>query len=285
MHARALLSDRFSVSLMLALGIHAAVLLGISFALDFNPLQKAAETLDVVLVNWKSEDPPDEAEFLAEAARQGGGESEEAQKPSQEMAPEVPSLAEGDMPVSSPEVMPQPATDVREQLTAENPDARPAQQLTQVEQPEAPVPSVAELMQQSMQVARMQPDSVREQDFQSRLPRREFISASTREYKYATYMHAWVSKVERVGNLNYPVELKRRKMSGDLMMTVGVNRDGSVESISIRRGSGIPELDRAAERIVRLAAPYSPLPADIASDVDVLHITRTWRFSHGDVFE
>ena len=60
---------------------------------------------------------------------------------------------------------------------------------------------------------------------------------------------------------------------------------GSVESISVQRASGMPELDQAAQRIVRLAAPYAPLPAEISRDVDVLHITRTWRFSHGNRFE
>jgi protein TonB len=64
-------------------------------------------------------------------------------------------------------------------------------------------------------------------------------------------------------------------------MTVGINQDGSVESIEILRGSGFNELDEAAARIVRIAAPYSPLPENISSRVDVLHITRTWKFSTG----
>jgi protein TonB len=98
-------------------------------------------------------------------------------------------------------------------------------------------------------------------------------------------MAAWVAKVERVGNLNYPLELKRRGVAGDLLMTVGIRADGSVESIRVQRASGIPELDEAAMRIVRLAAPYAPLPPEIAKDVDVLHITRTWRFSNGNRFE
>ena len=54
--------------------------------------------------------------------------------------------------------------------------------------------------------------------------------------------------------------------------------------MDIRRSSGIPELDQAAMRIVRLAAPYAPLPEHIAERVDVLHITRTWRFSSGSRF-
>ncbi|MDX1459468.1 MAG: TonB family protein, partial [Xanthomonadales bacterium] len=118
-------------------------------------------------------------------------------------------------------------------------------------------------------------------DEQSRLKRRKFISANTREYEYASYMQAWVAKVERVGNLNYPTAARQRKLVGDLLMTVGVNRDGSIESIDIRRSSGMEELDQAAARIVRLAAPYAPLPDTIGEGVDVLHITRTWKFTSG----
>jgi len=279
------LHDRFSLALLLALLLHAVVLLGISFVLEMNPLRTAAESLDVVLVNWRSETPPEEAEFLAQAAQQGGGEAEQAQKPSQDLSPELPSANPGDMPFSSDEQLPAPAREARETVVAEDAEARPVQQVTEVEQPVPELPSAAELLQQSMQVAQLQPQTDRQRQWQSKLPRRRFISANTREYEYATYMAAWVSKVERVGNLNYPVELKRRKISGDLLLTVGIKADGSVESIDIQRASGLPELDRAAVRIVRLAAPFAPLPPEIAGDVDVLHITRTWRFSAGNRFE
>jgi protein TonB len=154
-----------------------------------------------------------------------------------------------------------------------------------VEQPDPQVPTAADLMQQRMDMASLQPQSDRTNPWKSKLPRRRFISANTQEYEYATYMAAWVAKVERVGNLNYPTELKQRGVAGDLLMTVGVNSDGSVESINVQRESGIPELDQAAMRIVRLAAPYAPLPPEIAREVDVLHITRTWRFSAGNRFE
>ncbi len=44
------------------------------------------------------------------------------------------------------------------------------------------------------------------------------------------------------------------------------------------RSSGVSEIDQAAINIVHLAAPYAPLPDNITERVDVLHITRTWRF-------
>lgn len=279
------LDDRMTVSLVLALVLHAALLLGLSFHLEFDPVRRAAETLDVVLVNFRTDAEPEEAEFLAPVSQEGGGAFDELEKPSQELSPEVPSLAEGDMPVASPEALPTPADSARETVTARDEEAPAAQSVTTVEQPELETVSAAQLMQQSMQVAKLQPESDRREQWKSRLPRRRFISANTREYEYATYMAAWVAKVERVGNLNYPLELKRRGVAGDLLLTVGIRRDGSVESIRVQRASGIPELDRAASRIVRLAAPYAPLPPEIAEDVDVLHITRTWRFSSGNRFE
>lgn len=282
---RGALNDRMSVSVVVALVLHAAIILGLSFHLEFDPVRDAAETLDVVLVNFRTENEPDEAEFLAPVSQEGGGDFEEVEKPSQDLSADVPSLNEGDMPATSPEVLPRPAEQARETVVAETDVAEVAQEVTTIEQPDSEAVSAAELMQQSMQVARLQPESNRREQWKSKLPRRRFISANTKEYEYATYMAAWVAKVERVGNLNYPLELKERGVAGDLLMTVGIDRDGSVESIEVQRGSGLPELDQAAIRIVRLAAPYAPLPPEIARNLDVLHITRTWRFSSGNRFE
>lgn len=109
--------------------------------------------------------------------------------------------------------------------------------------------------------------------------RKKYISASTTDWLYASYMNAWTQKVERIGNMNYPQEALRRNMRGDLVLSVGIRADGSLESIEVLRDSGYPVLDEAAIRIVELSAPFSVLPEQIASEVDILYITRTWRFS------
>jgi protein TonB len=263
----------------MALGLHAAVLIGVGFVLDFKPLTHPMETLDVVLVNWRSEAKPDEADFLAQASQQGGGESTEASPPSQKNSGAEPVLADGDDLLDQREQISSVADAAREQILIEADSADFSQQITSIEQPEPPLPSAATLMQESMTMAKLQPGFQRDRRSQSKLPRRKWISANTREYEFAAYMQAWVAKVERVGNLNYPEEIRRRKLVGDLIMTVGINLDGSVESIDIGRSSGLPQLDQAAIRIVRLAAPYSPLPEHINATVDILHITRTWSFS------
>jgi len=272
-------NDRFAVSILMALGFHAVVLLGVGFVLDFKPLTQPLQTLDVVLVNWRSESQPDDADFLAQASQRGGGESDEATRPSQEGSGASAGRVEGNDQLDQQEQASSVTDAAREQLLIEEDDSEFSQQITSIEQPDSPLPNAVTLRQESMTMAKLQPGIRRDRESFSKLPRRKWISANTREYEYAAYMQAWVAKVERVGNLNYPEEVRRLMLVGDLVMTVGINVDGSVESIDISRSSGFPQLDQAATRIVRLAGPYSPLPEHINTNIDVLHITRTWRFS------
>ncbi|MGB0721542.1 MAG: energy transducer TonB [Gammaproteobacteria bacterium] len=115
--------------------------------------------------------------------------------------------------------------------------------------------------------------------------RHKHINPSTREPRYAAYMDAWVKKVERIGNLNYPVEARRMRLTGRLLLDVRIRADGSLESIEVLNSSGHPELDQAAQEIVRMGAPYAPLPGSIRAETDILHITRTWRFSGDDIWD
>ena len=90
--------------------------------------------------------------------------------------------------------------------------------------------------------------------------------------------------MERIGNLNYPDEARRKRLSGQLVLEVVLNANGTVGDIIVRRSSGQRVLDDAAIRIVKLAAPYSPLPRNILEDTDILHIQRTWRFLNSNRF-
>ena len=272
-------NDRFAVSFLMALALHAIVLLGLGFVLDFKPLTHPLDTLDVVLVNWRSESKPEDVDFLAQASQQGGGESTETGRPAQENTGISTGSMDGADLLDQQEQMSSEADASREQILIADNTVEFTQQITSIEQPEPPLPSAATLMQESMTMAKLQLGIQRDRQAPSKLPRRKWISANTREYEFAAYMQAWVAKVERVGNLNYPEDIRRLKLVGDLVMTVGINQDGSVDSIDIQRSSGLTQLDQAAIRIVRLAAPYSPLPGYINASVDILHITRTWRFS------
>jgi protein TonB len=271
------LADKFMVFLVLAIGLHAALILGVKFGADLNPAPRLADTLEVVLVKWRTEKEPDDADYLAQESQKGGGESTEKQRPSQPFSGEMPVVAEGQDAVQSTFEAPTPETAQREVITVESEQAALAE-VTELEQPEMEQPSAAKLMRQSMNIASLQPEVSRQRQSQSKLPKREYISANTKKYEFAAYMSAWVSKVERVGNLNYPTHLRQQKLHGDLVLSVGIHQNGSIESIAVMRSSGIDAIDDAARNIVQLAAPYAPLPDNIREHVDILHITRTWRF-------
>jgi protein TonB len=276
-HGNSWANDRFMLFLAIATAVHLAVLFGIHFGISLKPVPRLADTLDVVLVQWRSETEPEEADYLAQAAQQGGGEQPEKTRPSEPVSGKLPTPDDGADPQQAVAQLPTPSPQTRQVLAVES-RTEEALQPTAVPEPDTEQPTAAQLMQQSMNMASLRPETNQRREWQSSLPRREFISANTREYEFASYMRAWVSKVERIGNLNYPSELRQKKLHGDLILTVGVRRNGTVESIDVKRSSGIPEIDQAAIRIVQLAAPYSPLPDNISDRVDILHITRTWRF-------
>ena len=98
----------------------------------------------------------------------------------------------------------------------------------------------------------------------------------------ASYVDSWRIKIERIGNLNYPEAARVKKLYGKLLLTVSIRSDGSIENVEVNKSSGQRILDAAAVKIVEMAGPYSPFPADIKRDTDILHITRTWTFAKGD---
>ena len=141
-------------------------------------------------------------------------------------------------------------------------------------------PQGREKIDRDIEMARLAAEiQLRSQEYAKR-PKRKFVSASTKEYAWADYLRGWVDRVERVGNLNYPDEARRRRIGGLVVISVGVRRNGSVESSRIIQSSKVPMLDAAALRIVELSEPFAPLPKT-QDDPDILHVIRTWQFMPG----
>ena len=163
--------------------------------------------------------------------------------------------------------------------TQVRPDAPPAPQPDpEPQQDNQTLPLGAQQLVHSFALANLAAELQEKLESHARQPRRKYISAETKEYRYASYMEGFRAKVERVGNLNYPEEARRRQIYGEVMLDVALNSAGKVVAINVRRSSGKTVLDDAARRIVGLAAPYDPLPAEIREEVDELHITRIWKF-------
>jgi protein TonB len=139
-----------------------------------------------------------------------------------------------------------------------------------------------DLVEKSLAIERLEAQIRRQQQAYQERPKRKFFGARVQESKYALYIENTRQKIERIGTLNFPPEAKARKLYGSLQLTVAIKADGEVESIEINNSSGYKILDQAAIRIVRLAAPFERFPANIRTDIDILHITRTYTFTKAE---
>lgn len=275
-------SDSVAIAAAVAVGLHAAVIGLVHFEFLGQRPDDVPSSLDVVMVEFATEEAPEEADFLAQATQRGGGTAEEVDRPAEPAAssPEE-EFAPVEQEASDASVREEPEQ-VDEIVQVESTDPAPAvSEETEVD-PEVEV-STSELIEQSRSMARASTELFSDAADYPERPRRKFVSANTREHLYAGYMRSWVSKVERVGNLNYPERARRQNLAGALVLSVDVLEDGSVGRIRVLRSSGHDVLDEAAVRIVRLSAPFAPLPEEIRREVDVLTITRTWQFSSAGV--
>ena len=252
--------------------VHALLILGISFDVDIP--RSINKTLEVVLVKTPDNDRPDKADFLAQENQVGSGEVEEKA-------------------ISQQKATPQPA---KQSATSEHDKEQQAKAQAQrvllqanaevaIEASNKKIPkqskvlTTADLLRQSEEIAKLQAELNEASTSYSRRPRKLHInSINAHKYKAASYEAAWQRKIERVGNLNYPGEARRKKLSGTLVLSVELYADGNLKKITINRRSGHKIIDDAAINIVKLAAPFAPLPIDLQKDIDILVITRTWQF-------
>jgi periplasmic protein TonB len=108
-----------------------------------------------------------------------------------------------------------------------------------------------------------------------------WIAADTRESDVAIYLDSWRRKIERVGTVNFPAAARRDRLSGTPVIEVTISADGKLAQSVIRRSSGHAEIDEAAMRILKLAAPYDPFPSDLAAKHDQIRIAYEWQFLDG----
>jgi periplasmic protein TonB len=108
-----------------------------------------------------------------------------------------------------------------------------------------------------------------------------WIAADTRESDVAVYLDSWRRKIERVGTMNFPNVARRDKLSGTPVIEVTIGADGKLLQTIVRRSSGHAEIDEAAMRILKLAAPYDPFPGELSAKHDQIRIAYEWQFLEG----
>lgn len=282
-------SDRISMTVFFALAIHAILILGISFDLMDNN-DDVITTMEVTLVHQTSTEEPEEADYLAQANQLGGGTQQNKSQPSSPFSNPLPSPEKGFAPDSRRAVSPPPIKESQKQneiLDATKSNIKVEKQKAKEDIPVTTKSlSAAQLFERSQQIAKLSAEINKLKEATQQTPKRSYVTgANAKKYRFASYMDAWRAKVERIGNLNYPEVIARKKISGSLLLIVAINPDGTVHSARIARSSGHSELDQAALRIVNMAAPFSPLTKDILKDTDILYLPRVWRFQQGSRFQ
>ena len=271
-------TDVLTIALFLAAAVHAVILLGVSFS-PFTSAMRTPPTLEVVLVKQSNADPVDDAVYLAQSNQDGGGDTDENTRPTSPFSSALED-AEGIAPTPITASAPLPSDTVSEEVvttlnsdeTIVTGDATENQQ--QINEPEAEV-----LVEQTADIAKLAAEIDRQQQQFAKRPKKKFLNARTRESSSAEYMHQWVESVERMGNLNYPDEARRNQLHGELILIVGIYKNGELESILVDESSGHKLLDDAAVRIVEMAAPFAPMTGKLAEETDILYIVRTWEFT------
>jgi protein TonB len=271
-------TDRLGIMIFLAAALHGIIILGVGFT-PYLQKTKTPPSLEVILVDKRSELSPDEADYLAQSSQDGGGDTDEYSKPSS------PFVSSQDFDTDG--VAPAPVEATALKAVEQNPIAV----LTTLfadeeknnidnadEQEDSKLKPADVAIDISMDIARLSAELDAQLEKYAKRPRKKFLTARTREAAAAEYMFKWVEKVERMGNLNYPDEARRKKLQGTLILVVGVRKNGSIEEIIVRKSSGHTLLDDSAKRIVALSGPFPPITGKLAEETDILYITRTWEF-------
>jgi len=271
-------NDALLVWLFIASIIHVVIILGVNF--NKPKRDEFSRSIEITIVNSPAKKAPKDAKTLAQENQVGAGEqSAKPQMTEQKIATVQPvskKQIKNDQPESKPKT-------VHRTLTQRKAEKAVAQKPVEIEesQPE----------EAAEQTHHLSPDLLQQQITQlgteirhsqlsadeSKIKTVNMVSAH--KYLAAQYMKDWEDKVERMGNLNYPQVAAKKNFSASLSMDVGIKTDGNIYSIRVSRSSGIPELDEAAKNIVRLSAPFAPLPLELQKEVNVLVITRIWKFS------
>jgi protein TonB len=240
------------------------------------------KALDIILVNAKSARKPHDAQALAQANLDGGGNTDESRRAKTPLPPTQHQTEGNDVQQMQRRV--QELESAQQKLLTQAKSLRHvASEKTQSEQP-APVPSVSglDLAESARAMARLEGEIAKTADEYSKKPRKKFVGARTEEYALAAYLDAWKQKIERIGTLNYPEEA-RGKLYGAVVLFVELRaEDGSLYNAEISKSSGHKVLDQAALRILRMSAPFGPIPAVGLGGATVLSFARTWYFTQGD---
>ncbi len=267
-------SDALLIAFFIALVVHAFIILGVSFSLP-QP-EKINKQIEITLSHNQAKKAPKKSNYLAQDNQLGAGKKTKKPTPPKQKLPSQGSSRQKPPRKVQSKQSSQPK--IKQKLITQ----KQAKEKIDTAKPKPPAPVrrtklTTEALQR--QIAQLGAKIRHSQQAAEKTKIKFVNSVSTHKYLAAQYVADWEQKVEKVGNLNYPKVARKKGFTGSLTTDVGINPDGSIYSIRITKSSGIAALDLAAKRIIRLSAPFAALPEEILQELDVLVITRVWRFS------
>lgn len=271
-------------TLQIALGVSVAVhavLLTVRFVDPerFNRIFQDTP-LEVILVNAKSNERPEQARAIAQASLAGGGEAEKGR-------------ATSPLPPSALTELGDASEDAQRKVEAmqEQQTLLLAQLKKQLAAMPPPDPKVAatdaahvEREEKRKQLIKILAEIERRINEENARPKKRYISPATREEVYAIYYDTLRRKIEEKGTVNFP-EMAGKKLYGELTMILTVNFDGRVLSTEVAETSGNLTLDRRAQSIARSTGPFDRFSDAMRRKADQIVVVSRFKFTRDETLE
>ena len=236
--------------------------------------------LEVILVNARSNEKPEKAQAIAQAALAGGGEAAKGR-------------ATSPLPPSALTELGDAAEEAQKKI-----DSMQDQQMVMLAQVRR---MLAAMPPPDPHQDRKNPEAVAREDKRRQLikllaeierrineenarPKKRYISPATREEVYAIYYDGLRRRIEDRGTENFP-ELAGQKLYGELTMIVTVNFDGKVLGTEVVETSGNLTLDRRAQAIARAAGPFGRFNDAMRRKADQIVVVSRFRFTRDETLE
>ena len=237
--------------------------------------------LEVILVNARGQEPPTQAQAIAQANLAGGGQANSGRATSP--LPMSATTESGDAAETTQRQVQQLQQEQQMLL------AQVRRELAMLPVPASPArpglsPQEREQEERRRQLVRLLAEIEKRIEQENARPRKRYVSPATREAAYAVYYDALRRRIEERGTRDFP-EAQGRKLYGELTMNITVDAEGRVVGTEVVRTSDSRVLDQRAVAIVHGAGPYGPFTPQMRQQADQIVVTSRFRFTRNDSLE
>ena len=272
--------DRLPAMLFLAALVHGILIIGVTFNPQLTSPFADAISLEVTIVADPDQqiDRPDEAQYLAQASQEGGGNITDQIRPSAPLQSAIPVDNQGTEDGSALDDARAHEQSADEVLASENasdrkvavdPRTDPQTQNSTAIAMEAGREATLPLPQEEEASFLLTDDD----------PQQLVISADTRESVAAAYLDAWKRRVEAVGADYLPQLGNIRNLKGSPTLLVRISETGELIEAVVSRTSGSPILDLASVDIIQRASPFDEFPPPMADEYDTVAFEYKFLFT------